>query len=82
MLQIYKYFKKVYVFLDYCGPPPAIENAETLYATNFSVGGKVYYACVEGYIRLSGDSYLACTTSDNLVHSWTGSIMNCSKDSK
>ena len=59
-----------------------IENAETLHAINSSVGGKVFYACLEGYIRLSGDSYLTCTTSENLVHSWTGSIMKCNEDSK
>ena len=62
-----------------------IKNAETLHAINSSVGGKVFYACLEGYIRLSGDSHLTCTTSDDLEHSWTGSVMACdqySEDSK
>ena len=62
-----------------------LENAEASHSLNSPVGGKVFYACLEGYIRLSGDSYLTCTTSEDLVHLWTGSIMNCglySEDSK
>ena len=46
------------------------------------MGGKAFYVCLEGYTRLSGNPNLTCTTSDNLVHSWTGSIMNCGVDSK
>ena len=69
-------------FLDNCGTPPVIENAETSHSLNSSVGEKVFYACLEGYTRLSGDSYLTCTLSDDLVPSWTGSLMICSPDSK
>ena len=54
-----------------------IDNARASHSLSSSVGGKVYYACLEGYIRLSGDYYLTCTTSDNSVHSWTGSIIEC-----
>ena len=68
--------------IGYCGAPPVIDNAEGFHSLNSSVGERIYYTCVEGYIRLSGDSYLTCTTSDNLVHSWTGSIIECGLDSK
>lgn len=68
--------------LDYCDQPPVIENAEVLQAANLSAGGKVFYACLKGYTRLSGDSILTCTLSDNLVHSWSGSIMKCGVDRK
>ena len=59
-----------------------IENAEAFHILNSPVGEKVFYACLDGYTRLSGDSYLTCTTSDDLVDSWTGSIMKCNEDSK
>ena len=77
------FYKEVVTFLDYCGPPPVIENAEASQILDSGpVGAQVFYTCLEGYTRLSGDSYLTCTTSEDLVHSWTGSIMNCSSDSK
>ena len=73
------------VFPGFCGPPPVIENAEVQHVVNSPLGGKVFYTCQEGYIRLSGDSYLTCTTSDDSEHLWTGVNIECiqySEDSK
>ena len=81
LLLFYHYLNRSGFFLD-CGTPPVVENAEAFHSLNSPVGDKVFYACLEGYTRLSGDSYLTCTTSENLVHSWTGSIMKCNEDSK
>ena len=64
--------------LGYCGPPPVIENAEASHSLNSSVGGKVFYVCMEGYSRISGDPYLTCTSTEDFKPSWTGSLMECS----
>ena len=62
---------------NYCEPPPTIENTESAFTSNSTLGDTVLYACQNGLIKVSGDSRLTCSLTQSYDSSWTGSLIDC-----
>ena len=62
---------------NYCEPPPSIENTESAFTSNSTLGDTVLYACQNGLIKVSGDSRLTCSLTQSYDSSWTGSLIDC-----
>ena len=68
---------KFVAFSAYCDPPPAIENAEVALSRTSEIGEMVLYACVDGFIKVGGDSRLTCTLSKDNTATWAGAQIEC-----
>lgn len=54
-----------------CGPPSAIANGY-FSGIDFTIGGRVFYYCNEGY-HLVGENYMYCNADQN----WSGDTPTC-----
>ena len=61
-----------------CDPPPVIKNSDAAVSTTSAIGEMVLYACVDGFIKVGGDSRLTCTVSEDNTASWSGEPIECS----
>ena len=63
--------------LGYCNPPPEIENAEAAHNNISEIGGNVLYACLDGFVKVGGDSRLTCALADDKIAVWSGTHIKC-----
>ena len=63
--------------LGYCKPPPEIENAEAAHNNISEIGENVLYACLDGFVKVGGDSRLTCVLADDNTAVWIGAHIKC-----